>query len=356
MLGPAIGGIAAGLTGNPTTPFWLASIFVFAAGVLVWRARQGGAASGKPATGDGVDGRPPRRVGPPHGCRNLVLVAALVLGVGSYFAGGAYEVVWSLYLTSLGASLGMIGLTFFTFALPILVLSPVMGRFIDHEGGFLRSSSGRSGSACPGCCTPSCRASGSSSSSASSRARRSRSPSRHSSCSSRGRRPPLARPPPRACRRGRDGRDDHRLAERRVSSPRSTCGCRSGHRGRVAARARDRAAHRPAAPVRRHPADHSRSQRPRRRQPGRDAVPDRDADPRPGPLTNGRSTVRWCSRGGAAAARRAHNPKVGGSNPSPATNSHSPRTPGPDHPGVLLFPETPLAQARPCLPIASGLT
>ncbi len=57
--------------------------------------------------------------------------------MGSYFAGGAYEVVWSLYLTSLGASLGMIGLTFFTFALPILVLSPVMGRFIDHEGGFL---------------------------------------------------------------------------------------------------------------------------------------------------------------------------------------------------------------------------
>ena len=27
------------------------------------------------------------------------------------------------------------------------------------------------------------------------------------------------------------------------------------------------------------------------------------------------------SRGGAAAARRAHNPKVGGSNPSPATNT-----------------------------------
>ena len=139
MLGPAIGGIAAGLTGNPTTPFWLASIFVFAAGVLVWARVKEVPHPAKPATVDGVDGAPAaaEEAGRPARLRNRVLVAALVLGVGSYFAGGAYEVVWSLYLTSLGASLGLIGLTFFTFALPILVLSPVMGRFIDHEGGFL---------------------------------------------------------------------------------------------------------------------------------------------------------------------------------------------------------------------------
>ncbi|HEU0245168.1 MAG TPA: MFS transporter [Candidatus Limnocylindrales bacterium] len=139
MLGPAIGGVAAGLTGNPTTPFWLASIFVFVAGVLVWaRVREIPHA----ARATAVDGEHAVAVSaadaarPAH-LRNRVLVAAIVLGVGSYFAGGAYEVVWSLYMTSLGASLGMIGLTFFTFALPILLLSPVMGRFIDHEGGFL---------------------------------------------------------------------------------------------------------------------------------------------------------------------------------------------------------------------------
>jgi MFS transporter, DHA1 family, tetracycline resistance protein len=138
MLGPAIGGLAAGLTGNATTPFWLAAIFVFAAGVLVWaRVREiPHAAHEVPLEGDGAavadhDASRPARL------RNRLLVAAIVLGVGSYFAGGTYEVVWSLYLTSLGASLGMIGLTFFTFALPILLLSPVMGRFIDREGGFL---------------------------------------------------------------------------------------------------------------------------------------------------------------------------------------------------------------------------
>jgi MFS family permease len=139
MLGPAIGGIAAGLTGNPTTPFWLASIFVFAAGVLVWARVREVPHPAKPTTVEGAEGEPAadEDVARPTRLRNRLLVAALVLGVGSYFAGGAYEVVWSLYLTSLGASLGMIGLTFFTFALPILVLSPVMGRFIDHEGGFL---------------------------------------------------------------------------------------------------------------------------------------------------------------------------------------------------------------------------
>ena len=43
------------------------------------------------------------------------------------------------------------------------------------------------------------------------------------------------------------------------------------------------------------------------------------------------------SRGGAAAARRAHNPKVGGSNPSPATNTPSPE-PRARPPGVRSFP------------------
>ena len=148
MLGPAIGGIAAGLTGNPTTPFWMASIFVFAAGVLVLirvpelphpprTSAQADTADARPGTAPGPEAGGSEPVGRPTRLRNRLLVAAIVIGVGSYFAGGSYEVVWSLYLTSLGAGLGMIGLTFFTFALPILLLSPVMGRYIDHEGGFL---------------------------------------------------------------------------------------------------------------------------------------------------------------------------------------------------------------------------
>ena len=77
------------------------------------------------------------------------------------------------------------------------------------------------------------------------------------------------------------------------------------------------------------------------------------------------------ARGGAVAARWAHNPKVGGSNPSPATNQGHHTTPHPDHrlaprrrvrrgvacvrrgvcgvrPGTRL--EQPQLPHRPCLP------
>jgi len=68
---------------------------------------------------------------------NLLFATAICLNVGMFFAGGSYEVVWSLYMTSLGADIGIIGLSFFSFALPPLLLSPLMGRLIDREGGFL---------------------------------------------------------------------------------------------------------------------------------------------------------------------------------------------------------------------------
>ena len=55
-------------------------------------------------------------------------------------------------------------------------------------------------------------------------------------------------------------------------------------------------------------------------------------------LTTWPSGLILRERGGAAAARRAHNPKVRGSNPLPATNSHTDvENPGPPA-GVLAFP------------------
>jgi len=154
MLGPAFGGLAAAVTGDPTTPFWLAGIFVFVAGLLVWarvhEIPRGVHDQPVDAAGEG-EGAPTRR---PSRLFNRLLIAAIALGVGSYFAGGTYEVVWSLYLTSLGAGLDMIGLTFFTFALPILVLSPVMGRYIDHRGGFLALVLGMAGVAICGALYP----------------------------------------------------------------------------------------------------------------------------------------------------------------------------------------------------------
>jgi len=43
-------------------------------------------------------------------------------------------VIWSIYLSRLGAGLDLIGLTFALFGLPVLVLSPAFGRRADRGG------------------------------------------------------------------------------------------------------------------------------------------------------------------------------------------------------------------------------
>jgi len=55
---------------------------------------------------------------------NRGLIAALVINAGGFFAGGTYEVIWSLFLQHLGAGLDLIGFTFAMFGLPVLLLSP----------------------------------------------------------------------------------------------------------------------------------------------------------------------------------------------------------------------------------------
>ena len=147
MLGPAIGGLAAAATSNPTIPFWVAGICVFLSGLLVWARVREVPRTGHHA-GDDAPGERPSTAPPnarPTRLLNRLLMAAIVINIGSFFASGTYEVVWSLYLTSLGAGLELVGLSFFTFALPILVLSPVVGRYIDREGGFVALVLGMAG-------------------------------------------------------------------------------------------------------------------------------------------------------------------------------------------------------------------
>ena len=65
---------------------------------------------------------------------NRGLIAALVINLGGYYAGGTYEVIWSLFLEGLGADLPLIGLTFAMFGLPVLILSPLAGKLVDKRG------------------------------------------------------------------------------------------------------------------------------------------------------------------------------------------------------------------------------
>jgi MFS family permease len=67
---------------------------------------------------------------------NRGLIAVIVINAGGYFAGGTYEVIWSIFLQGLGAGLGLIGFTFMMFGLPVLLFSPFAGAIVDRRGSF----------------------------------------------------------------------------------------------------------------------------------------------------------------------------------------------------------------------------
>jgi DHA1 family multidrug resistance protein-like MFS transporter len=65
---------------------------------------------------------------------NRVLLAAVVIGFGLQLSFGTYEVIWSIYLIDLGASLEWVGFTFVLFGLPSMIVSPIAGRMVDRRG------------------------------------------------------------------------------------------------------------------------------------------------------------------------------------------------------------------------------
>ncbi len=168
LVGPAIGGLGASVVGNESFVFWFSAISsVASAGVIAVAVREGrrtrvgtgipaegvmelpgsaggGMPSGRRSEPFPDDGRPgaPGAAGTgsnerakPRTLLNRLLLAAIVINAGGAFAQGTYEVIWSLFLTSLGAGLDLIGATFATFAIPILLFSPLAGRIVDRRGG-----------------------------------------------------------------------------------------------------------------------------------------------------------------------------------------------------------------------------
>ncbi len=65
---------------------------------------------------------------------NRTVIAALVLAFGLHLTFGTYEVVWSLYLIALGASVAWVSLTFVLFGIPEMILGPIAGRVVDRRG------------------------------------------------------------------------------------------------------------------------------------------------------------------------------------------------------------------------------
>jgi MFS family permease len=161
ILGPVIGAATAALFGAFTTPFLLtAGLIVLSAAYLFVALREvpartphvhasgpvsaaalapGGEELSAALVADAAleavaERQRPRRQGR-WAFGHPLFVAAVVMQLAFSFSTGAYEVVWSLYLDRLGASLHWIGLTFTLFGFPIVLLSPIAGRLIDRHGG-----------------------------------------------------------------------------------------------------------------------------------------------------------------------------------------------------------------------------
>lgn len=155
LLGPAIGAIGADRLGGIGFVFVFSGVAAVAAAIpIAVMGREGGLRTrpappvestelplGSPAFSRRVEGVivvQQGSSGPTSAMRlfNRGLIAALVINAGGNFAAGTYDVIWSLFLQGLGAGLGLIGLTFAMFGLPILFLSPWAGRQVDRRGPF----------------------------------------------------------------------------------------------------------------------------------------------------------------------------------------------------------------------------
>ena len=157
LLGPAIGGLGSAWFGGYGFIFIFGALSSFAAAAAIAirvRERPPLAGAAREAHRPSVDltvfpHEPDHLVGrttavaadddgghraAPAGLANRLLVAAILFNIGGNFAAGTYEVIWSLYLTGLGAGLELVGLTFAMFGLPVLVLSPAFGRRVDRGG------------------------------------------------------------------------------------------------------------------------------------------------------------------------------------------------------------------------------
>jgi MFS family permease len=156
LVGPVIGALGAALVGGYGFPFAFTGALTFlAAGYLVLflRPDRPGAdavvpeAGHEPARAHDVIATPHdfpletplapdaegRARAPLRALLNRTLVAAIVVYFGASLAFGVYEVIWTLYMTHLGASLTWVGLTFTIFGAVSAVFSPIAGRIIDRS-------------------------------------------------------------------------------------------------------------------------------------------------------------------------------------------------------------------------------
>ena len=171
VLGPVIGAFGAAMGGGFTFPFVFTGVLTLVAAVMLavtvpskpkvveLPATSGGMATAGGLASVGTSGRTTHHVSPseppfsattagipapdeaPGQVRaplrdllNVSMGVALIMNFGFSLAFGVYEVIWTLFLEDLGASIEWIGLTFALFGLPMMIVSPWAGRLVDRYG------------------------------------------------------------------------------------------------------------------------------------------------------------------------------------------------------------------------------
>ncbi|MGH7911888.1 MAG: MFS transporter [Candidatus Dormibacteraceae bacterium] len=135
VLGPAVGGLVAGF--DLEAVFWVGAAFcLLASGMMLFlpsihgrrgaRARREASASAAPFEVGKLLWR---------------LAPFLALAMPLQWAIATYDTVWSLYLTSRGATYFEVGLSFATYGIPMIFLGSLAGTFVDRFGR-LRSAIG----------------------------------------------------------------------------------------------------------------------------------------------------------------------------------------------------------------------
>jgi DHA1 family multidrug resistance protein-like MFS transporter len=156
VIGPAVGGIGATIFGGFGFPFVFTSALSLVGVFVLWRYldpnphavespefEHDPAAkpipAGDPYSASEVaivpaDVRATQPQAPVRAVFNRTVIASLVLAFGLHLTFGTYEVVWSIYLIALGASVAWVSLTFVIFGIPEMIMGPIAGRLVDRRG------------------------------------------------------------------------------------------------------------------------------------------------------------------------------------------------------------------------------
>jgi DHA1 family multidrug resistance protein-like MFS transporter len=162
LIGPVVGALGAAVLGGTAFPFVLTGILTLVAGayLAVFLPSQPIAVIGSEGVEHAghsqphdiafsasltpaVDETPSTQTQAPlRALWNGSLVSAVVMYFGFSLAFGVYEVIWTLYMTRLGASLEWVGVTFSLFGLGIVIFSPIAGRVVDRVGAMRFAATG----------------------------------------------------------------------------------------------------------------------------------------------------------------------------------------------------------------------